>query len=245
MRFLALALMVTVSMAASAEKLVLKSPSAQVALLELYTSEGCSSCPPADRWVSKMVSDERLWKQVVPVAFHVDYWDYIGWKDNYAEPEYGARQRTFARQGHLRSVYTPGLVVAGQEWRGWFRRPVLAIDEPPTVGPMKLEIGDAHIDVEYSPERINVKDVEAHVAILGFGISTDVKAGENHGRKLEHDFVVLGYERAHLVKSGDRYAVRIKRPALKNSAPRLGIAAWVNRTGDQRPLQSVGGWLSQ
>ncbi|MCI0452322.1 MAG: DUF1223 domain-containing protein, partial [Candidatus Latescibacteria bacterium] len=65
---------------------------ARASLLELYTSEGCSSCPPAEAWFSKLTASERLWKDVVPVAFHIDYWDYLGWVDVFARPEFSERQ---------------------------------------------------------------------------------------------------------------------------------------------------------
>ncbi len=71
---------------ASADTLHLASGDTRVNLLELYTSEGCSSCPPADRWLSGLRQDPRLWRQLVPVAFHVDYWDGIGWPDRFASP---------------------------------------------------------------------------------------------------------------------------------------------------------------
>src|SRR5574339_14875 len=80
----------------------------RTALLELYTSEGCSSCPPAEAWLSRLKSDARLWKDFVPVAFHVDYWDYLGWRDPFGAAEYSERQRGYAAQWKSRSVYTPG-----------------------------------------------------------------------------------------------------------------------------------------
>ena len=81
------------SLSASAETIRFLSHDVQTNLVELYTSEGCSSCPPADRWLSKLRNSEQLWKGFVPLAFHVDYWDYIGWKDRFASPIYGARHR--------------------------------------------------------------------------------------------------------------------------------------------------------
>ena len=99
----------------------IESPAHRVALVELFTSEGCSSCPPADRWLSELKHDERIWDRLVPVAFHVDYWDYIGWPDRFATKAFGERQRNYARGGNVASVYTPGFVVHGEEWRGWFR----------------------------------------------------------------------------------------------------------------------------
>lgn len=237
------ALLSTMSVLGAQERLTLESSPGRVTLLELYTSEGCSSCPPADRWLSRMVKDKRLWREVVPVAFHVDYWDYIGWKDGFADPRFGQRQRQFARQGWVRSVYTPGLVVGGREWRGWFRRPELTLEQVPEVGPLRLDIESGRIDVRYQPKSIPAGPLETHVAILGFGIETNVKAGENEGRKLEHDFVVLGYQRAALVRDGDTFVARVKRPSPLHPAPRLAIAGWVNSLGDLRPIQSVGGWL--
>src|SRR5210317_1284191 len=89
----------------------------RVTLLELYTSQGCSSCPPAESWLNRFTDDDRLWKQVVPVAFHVDYWDYLGWRDPYALPQYSDRQRRYRSKGKVSAVYTPGFVVNGGEWK--------------------------------------------------------------------------------------------------------------------------------
>ena len=93
---------------ALAGKLTFSSGSHQVTLLELFTSQGCSSCPPAERWLNEYVKDEDLWSRIVPLAFHVDYWDYLGWKDKYADPENGERQRDYARMEKARSVYQIG-----------------------------------------------------------------------------------------------------------------------------------------
>ena len=68
---------------ATAASLTLSSQEQRTTLIELYTSEGCSSCPPADRWLSRLKDDPRLWKQIVPLAFHVDYWNYLGWRDRF------------------------------------------------------------------------------------------------------------------------------------------------------------------
>src|SRR5688572_1610666 len=101
----------------------LQSPAQQVHLLELYTSEGCSSCPPADRWLSDLKDDPGLWKNFVPVAFHVDYWDHLGWKDKFARAAHTSRQRRYADEWGANTVYTPGLVLDGAEWRSRERLP--------------------------------------------------------------------------------------------------------------------------
>ena len=69
----------------------------QVSLLELYTSEGCSSCPPAEAWLSKLKNSQGLWDEFVPVAFHVDYWNNPGWKDRFSDEQYTERQKSYAK----------------------------------------------------------------------------------------------------------------------------------------------------
>src|SRR5205814_757208 len=73
-----------------------ESSDAQSSLIELFTSEGCSSCPPAEKWLSALKSSSDLWKKAVPVAFHVDYWDHLGWRDRFAKPEFTSRQQRYA-----------------------------------------------------------------------------------------------------------------------------------------------------
>ena len=107
-------------MSANAQTCSKVSPAHTIALLELYTSEGCSSCPPADKFVSNLQRSTSLTTdQVVPISLHVDYWDYIGWKDNFANPEFAKRQRDMAALGHARGVYTPQLAINGQDTRSW------------------------------------------------------------------------------------------------------------------------------
>src|SRR6266436_651609 len=79
-----------------AQELRFQSNAKQTALIELYTSEGCSSCPPAEAWLSQLKADPRLWKDFVPLAFHVDYWDYLGWRDPFASKEWTARQYRYS-----------------------------------------------------------------------------------------------------------------------------------------------------
>lgn len=91
----------------------------RIALLELYSSEGCSSCPPADKWVSNL--EKRGWgpDKVIPLALHVDYWDYIGWKDRFASPAFTTRQQTQAALARSTLVYTPQLTLNGRDYRSW------------------------------------------------------------------------------------------------------------------------------
>ncbi len=101
--------LMSLSLTASAQTFT--STDKRVSVLELYTSEGCSSCPPADEWLSKLKQDDRLWSEIIPLAFHVDYWDYIGWQDPFANKRYSQRQRQYARDKNVRTVYTPGTLL--------------------------------------------------------------------------------------------------------------------------------------
>jgi hypothetical protein len=91
------------------------SPTHTVALVELYTSEGCNSCPPADRWLSSLLSRHGS-TRVVPLSLHVDYWDYIGWSDPFAQAQFSERQRRLAGGA---TIYTPEVFVSARELRGW------------------------------------------------------------------------------------------------------------------------------
>src|SRR5438477_8950450 len=95
---------------------VFESGPQKVHLIELFTSQGCSSCPPAEAWLSKLKSEPRLWKDFVPLAFHVDYWDHLGWRDPFAAKEWTARQYEYSAKWKNESVYTPGFVLDGREW---------------------------------------------------------------------------------------------------------------------------------
>ncbi|MCB1758382.1 MAG: DUF1223 domain-containing protein [Gammaproteobacteria bacterium] len=213
------------------------STSARSTVIELFTSEGCSSCPPADRWLSRLKDDPRLWRELVPMAFHVDYWDYIGWQDRFADAQFSARQRAHQRSGNLRSVYTPGFVVNGKEWRGWFSGRKMP-DSGSQAGVLRITLDGSRVTAEY--DRAEEGAYELSVALLGFDLSNDVASGENAGKRLRHDFVVLA---THSSTAADgRWQFDFS--ALERvSSGRLAISAWVSRKGDPAPLQATGGWL--
>jgi hypothetical protein len=229
----------------SADQVHFQSATAQTALLELYTSEGCSSCPPAEAWLSHLTSNGGLWKDFVPVAFHVDYWDYLGWRDPFGAADFSERQQDYAAQWNSRSVYTPGFVLNGKEWRGWYGSAELSHLPSLTAGVLTAGSEDRkkwllrfQPVVEHSPP------LAFHAALLGFELDTDVKGGENRGRILRHDFVVLTLATAASRKTGDSLhgELSLMFPSHLRSK-RLAVAIWVTRDGDLQPLQAVGGWL--
>jgi len=219
------------------EPLRFSSGEQQVQLLELYTSQGCSSCPPAENWLNKLISDKRLWKDIVPMAFHVDYWDYLGWRDVYANSQFSNRQRLHRGAGNVASVYTPGFVVNGKEWKGWFSRDPL----PKIVaqsGVLSAELQQNQLTASYS----NIQDtgLALNVAVLGCEIDSTIAAGENAGRKLQHEFVVLAHDR-HVSDSG-KWQVLL--PEVETGqVGKFALALWVSPVGKQQPLQATGGWL--
>ena len=233
------------AMAVRAEVIIV-SPDTQVSLLELYPSEGCSSCPPADRWFSELKSHPGLWNRLVPVAFHVDYWNYIGWRDRFSSPEYSARQRRYARSKNLKTVYTPGFLMNGEEWRSFFGLRKLSVDSGKKAGKLGLKIKDMDLTAEFNPpEPVSDKKFILNIAVLGFDIKTDVKAGENSNKELKHDFAVLGFKSIPLYKELSTYVVMTELPDIVETAPRMAISAWVNKEDDMTPLQAVGGWLEK
>jgi hypothetical protein len=227
-------------------EVVITSPVTRVSLLELYTSEGCSSCPPADRYLSELKSHPELWTSVIPVAFHVDYWNYIGWTDRFSSPEYSARQRRYARSKNLKTVYTPGFLLNGEEWRSFFGLRKLSVDSDEQVGILTLKINDVELKAEYLPvEKLTDNALILNIAILGSDIKTDVRAGENDGKELKHDFTVLGYKTVPLYKNETVYTVMTELPDIVETAPRMAISAWISKEHDMTPLQAAGGWLGK
>jgi hypothetical protein len=104
------------ALSADAGEVVFESKPVRAHLIELYTSEGCSSCPPAEEWMSGLKNQPRLWQDIVPVAFHVDYWDRLGWRDPFASKLWTERQGEYSARWKTESVYTPAFVLDGKEW---------------------------------------------------------------------------------------------------------------------------------
>jgi hypothetical protein len=155
-------------------------------VLELYTSEGCSSCPPADQWLSTLKG-----QPVVAQAFHVGYWDYIGWVDRFATPANTTRQREIASLNRLRSIYTPQFVHNGQDWRDYTR--ILGSTTPAKANIVMLRTQGADSFRATVTPASGVDSWSAYWTLTEHGHSSRVKAGENSGEFLKHDFLVRQY----------------------------------------------------
>lgn len=151
-------------------------------VVELYTSEGCSSCPPADRWLSTLKGRT----DVLPLAFHVGYWDRLGWVDRFASPGFTERQYEQARIDRKLSVYTPQVVVQGRDWPSWPKLP--KADGTAAVAVQLSRDGEsvtAQVSGVPSGQRLT-----GYWAVLEDGHQSKVRAGENAGETLKHDHVV-------------------------------------------------------
>lgn len=221
---------------------VFESGPQQVALVELYTSQGCSSCPPADRWMTLQKGQPELWKSYVPLALHVDYWDYIGWQDPFAQPAFGQRQRGYEDEGSVNAVYTPGMMLDGREWRGWARDEIPASAGAST-GILNVVVKKEEIQVTFMPGESEYEQLSIHVAILGFDLKSRVTRGENRGRELLNDFIVLQLAAAPLARQADHFTAVMPSFTTGPVNTNLAIAAWIEAPSSQTPLQAVGGWL--
>ena len=207
----------------------------QLRLVELYTSEGCSSCPPANRWLSGLLRRA----DVLPLAFHVDYWDRLGWVDRFASPQYTARQAQQIAPSGARFAYTPQVLVNGRDWRG---APAL----PPAGAKALVQIAltraaDDTVAVSVTalagaPQQLGlwwVRVDDGHV--------TQVQAGENQGVQLKHDAVVREYGQlaAWRSQAGQPHQVQLPaRPPADAAHPGRWIVAVID-SATGLPLQAV------
>jgi len=218
------------------------------ALVELYTSEGCSSCPPAERWLSTF--DAGGGGRVVPLALHVDYWDGLGWKDPYAQHAFALRQRRLADLAGERFVYTPQVLLQGRDFRAWdgpaFEAEVKRINAGAPGAALGLALRWAHgamAEVEVRAtllERAQQADAALYFATYQDGLTSVVAAGENRGRTLRHDYVVrdwigpLGFGRTPELTERRRL-----RPPPGAAPGRWGVAAFVQNRRNSRVLQAL------
>ena len=201
-------------------------------VIELYTSEGCSSCPPADRWLSTLKDSATGGKAVVQ-AFHVGYWDYIGWADRFASPAHTARQRQIAGSNGLSNIYTPQVVRNGRDWRDFTRA---ASGSEPARARIAMQSGSA------DAFEANVTPIDpaarwsAYWTVTEHGHSSKVKSGENAGELLKHDFVVRQYVPAGDYQGAGRLVLRAV-PGEAGHARQVNLVVFDKPSG--KPLQAL------
>lgn len=205
------------------------------AVVELFTSEGCSSCPPADELVAK-IQKESASQPVYILAFHVDYWNRLGWKDGFSDARYSARQHQYASWLHLQSVYTPQAVVNGHtefvgSEEGNLRNAIktgLQKTSASTISLSNLKVDGSKIIVQYHTE--NTGDhAELQLALVEKHAITNVKSGENGGHTLSHVQIVRELQSIPLGKNNG--AVNIAAPQGFTQQG-YELIAFVQNTGD-------------
>ncbi|HSP45212.1 MAG TPA: DUF1223 domain-containing protein, partial [Chthoniobacterales bacterium] len=221
------------AISAQGGEIVFESKPARTHLIEFYTSEGCSSCLSAEAWMSALKNEPRLWQDFVPVAFHVDYWDHLGWRDPFGSKTWTERQADYSVRWKGESVYTPAFALDGKEWRAT-GLPAAATETP---GVLKISVNGDRVAATFKPLAAANVRYDIHVARLGFSATADVTAGENSGRRLIHDFVVLGLTN-ETMKSGTK-ELRLPAPIASTAEPRMALAAWVTQAGKIEPIQAV------
>lgn len=202
--------------------LLLFSWSATATVIELFTSQGCSSCPPAEEWIGKLRGHPEFMKELIPMVWHVDYWDGLGWKDTLARPEYTQRQRRYSAAWKKDQVYTPGLVVDGSEKRNW--REVSLKPSATSKSLMVKRVG-TQITVDHKA----LKTQTLWMAIVSDSPGISIEKGENAGRKSSQDFVVTSLQKGAL-KNG---LFIWKIPKSKGHA-----VVWLEEEGDPTPRRA-------
>lgn len=230
---------------ASAATCSVTSGAQRVALLELYTSEGCDSCPPADRWVSALPARGLDTDRVVTLAYHVDYWNYLGWKDPYAQARFTERQRFVNARIGNRTIYTPQLMVDGKDYRRGIRD-----DFAQHIAKRNHEKPGADIGLTLSPSadtlqasaRIALQrkapGASAFLALYENKLTNQVTAGENKGKRLRHDFVVRELAGPFVINGRDivKHAFHLE-PGWKTRD--LAVAAFVQTAATGEVLQAL------
>jgi hypothetical protein len=218
-------------------------------IIELYTSEGCSSCPPADKWLSQLKLKPNLFTQFIPMAFHVDYWNQLGWTDRFSNKANSQRQYIHKQQGNISQVYTPGIMINNKEWRGWFKgkRAWTITKKPVGVLNVNHNQGSQQLEISFSPEQtINGQFMQLNIAILGMGLSNDIKTGENRGHELKHDFVVLNHiqQQISIDPNNDKQQWQASLPDVPASGQQQSVlVVWLSATDSQDVIQATGGYL--
>ena len=223
-------------------------PPARPVLVELFTSQGCSSCPPADRLVADLAAQPPGERAVVPLAFHVDYWNYIGWQDPFSSAEWTARQRRYGAALGSGRIYTPELVVAGTADcvgtdASRLRRLAAAAAAEPERATVELRPAArsaASWSVTVKAQRQaqpGAPAAEVLVALYENGLETPVRSGENANRRLHNDRVVRRLLRAATLPAGGGSAEqRLEVPIDPSWGKDVGLVAFVQEPSTLRVL---------
>jgi len=237
-------LMVSTSSARAAAACAATSGRDTVPLVELFTSEGCDSCPPADRWLSATYPAPRADPAASVLAFHVDYWDRLGWKDRFATAQFTARQHSAMKASGSTFVYTPQVLVQGKDVEAGRRNRAAEVASAARRQPARATIALDAAGFDEAPTEVKVRAAVANpaarknaavwLAYTDSGLVTDVKAGENRGVRLTHDHVVRALYGPFAVDGNGELAttVAVTPPAERGRAAALVAFVQDAKSGD-------------
>ena len=224
------------------DPIVVSSGDKQTAVVELYTSESCSSCPSADRWLSRLIEAPKDELDVLALAFHVDYWDYLGWKDRFSSAAYTSRQRQLGANNLQQTIYTPEFFVNGMEARGTnnILQKIRQANQQPSPLDLKLTVSRDKTSLVFelqSPgDRNTIGQIHHRYLVYENKLSTDVKRGENSGEILKHEQVVRYMSKATSLREQNQYRIAID-PDWQ--AENIGVAVLVTSPGNRHYLQAL------
>jgi hypothetical protein len=217
-------------------------------LVELFTSEGCSSCPPADAWLRSIDASQPLPEQLIVLSEHVDYWNHDGWKDPYSSRPLTERQSEYERILREDSPYTPQVIVDGtsqaklgdaKQVSQVFEQSAAAPKIPLTIKSMSLEPGSVRVRVD-ADGRTTTHDADVYIVIALDHAESQVLRGENSGRHLLHSAVVVDLKKIGALKKGSTFSKDVE---VKLNSPvdpkNLRVIAFVQESGPGKVLGST------
>ena len=201
------------------------------AVVELYTSEGCSSCPPADRWLSTLKTQD----QVLALSFHVNYWNHLGWRDPFATPETTARQYRLKEALRGKYVDPPQVVLNGRDHRDWHGQSASSLTGLPAATAPALRLSRQGDVVTAQIAAAPGTELAGYWAVLQDGLVSKVTRGENAGENLRHDHVVSLYQPVPPWAAAQGGSARLTLPASATQR----VAVVVTNAGLTQPLQAL------
>lgn len=231
------------------------SPAHRVALVELYSSEGCNSCPPADNWLGQWKNSGAT-QSIVPLALHVDYWNSLGWTDRFSQHRFTERQQALTELAGGHTIYTPEIFVSGRELRSWsqrdsFQSRIGKVVAEPAQANVALELkaqqapGAFDVAAQFTSKAADTAgQLDAYLAVYENSLSSQVGAGENSGVTLHHERVVRQWIGPVPLVAGNaqiRRDIRVQDAAadanVNAPADRFGVVAFVENAATGEVLQ--------
>ena len=208
--FLMCAALASFAHAGTLKKRVVSNP---VTVLELFTSQGCSSCPPANKFVRELSAADDGFGEVLTLSYSVDYWDYLGWKDTFGKPEFSARQRTYGKQFGGK-VYTPQMVVNGVVHGPKFSNKKVRAQKLVGTPEIMIEADGGDLNVQILAHTLSKKSLSIMAVRYRPGIeSIPVKRGENRGRTINLANVVQACKEIGRIKTSARFNKKLPKLA--------------------------------